>query len=261
MRKISKNLLFIVVTLMIVASSCGEKEEKILRLNIPKEEVEEFELLPDADYHLNGGKTSNQETIQEIVDQLNQIEFRSRRKEKEAVAGGICYTFIIKYKNKEQSKYHIYNGEIWMPDGSRQEIISQDYPNASYIADLLGIKRRAEFGRIWDPDKTGVKLEYFPLTEASEYGVTEDKEQIRTILDRLNMYSCLECQNYKSDYDSPTGYFTVTCEDGTVLKYEISGFYVHCPDGIWLERIDRSLRITSYLSQELGFRCTDPNVG
>lgn len=35
---------------MIVASSCGEKEEKILRLNIPKEEVEEFELLPDADY-------------------------------------------------------------------------------------------------------------------------------------------------------------------------------------------------------------------
>lgn len=51
MRKISKNLLFIVVTLMIVASSCGEKEEKILRLNIPKEEVEEFELLPDADYH------------------------------------------------------------------------------------------------------------------------------------------------------------------------------------------------------------------
>ena len=57
-------------------------------------------------------------------------------------------------------------------------------------------------------------------------------------------------------------YFECEWKDKVIfLKIMKRGeFYVHCPDGIWLEQIDRSLRITSYPSQKLGFRCTDPNV-
>ena len=261
MKNIMKHLLTIFL-LMIIFSGCSDqKEEKTMYLNLPKEEITAFEMLPNRLPRCNGAKTTEKKLINEIVDQLNQIEYRYRGTEKEAMLGyGLNCEFVITFLDGSKQEYRIDGKEIQFPDGTWWETTAWN-PDANYFADLLGIKRYAERGRIWEPDKTGIKLEFVSLTPGSGSGMTEDREQIEEILEKLNMYGYYECQGYIYDYDEPEGYFAVTCEDGSVLKYEFTGYFVHCPDGKWLEGMDHSFQILHYLSQKLGFEYKEPAAG
>lgn len=243
---------------ILLLSSCSDsKQSKTMHLNIQKEKVTAFTLLPHTVPRQNGAKTTDKEILAEIVDRFNQIEYRYRVKEQEPMLGGVAYGFVITWDNGTQLEYHICNGDIQLPDGTWWEIISTDYPNDVYLADLLGIERSPRTARIWDPDKTPVKLEYRSFTEPAETGKTEDPEQIRDFLHYLHMSSYCESQGYQYEYDPPEGYFTITCDDGSALQYEISGHYIHCPDGIWLEQLSPCFRILPYLSQEIGLQDTE----
>ncbi len=249
---------------VILLSACsGKKEEKTMYLNLPKEEITEFELVPFPAYHKNGAKTSDKKVIDEIIDRLNQIEFRYRgTEEKEEMLGyELNCTFTITLRDRSQQHYLIDNNEMRMPDGGWWEMTGDWMPDARYFADLLGIERNAKMSRINVYDKTPVKLEYVSLTEGGEGGITEDKDLLKTVLVEISTYDYYECQGYKSDYDEPEGYFEITYEDGFVRKYEVAGYYVRCEDGTWLEPINWHFQISSYLSQKLGFEYREPAAG
>ncbi len=249
---------------VILLSACsGKKEEKTMYLNLPKEEIVEFEMLPSPGLHKNGAKTSDKKVIDEIIDRLNQIEFRYRgTEEKEEMLGyELNCTFTITLRDGSQQHYLIDNNEMRMPDGGWWEMTGDWMPDARYFADLLGIERNAKMSRINVYDKTPVKLEYVSLTEGGEGGITEDKDLLKTVLVEISTYDYYECQGYKSDYDEPEGYFEITYEDGLVRKYEVAGYYVRCEDGAWLEPINWNFQISSYLSQKLGFEYREPAAG
>lgn len=239
-----KKAFYILMTALIsfvFLCACEPKnpQDEIVKLNIPKEGVVKFAYLPTDDPPTNGGETTDQNLIDEIIDKLNEHDYHVEII-KDGHHSGYVYEekrIRITYENGSTIEFDDGGGTMLRKsDGPWLERTDSKFKLRDYLVEKLNFKLNPDSLQLDIPEESVESISYIIMRLPDlKIEAIKDPQELKSLVFQLNMMNYYIC-TYRTEFPAPRGVFVIKYLDGSEIRYLDADRFLRRQDGGWLEQ-------------------------